>query len=395
MTTQVFNLKTLGKKIRSVLKWLMIGVACLSLMAFSLESFFKYQDGKEFLAPGKLYQVNGHMMHLWCEGSAGSTFVLDAGASMFSSSWRWLIPELSRNNRVCAFDRSGLGWSASGPPPYDGISAANELHELLEQAGIEQPFIYVGHSLGAMLGRIYHRQYPADLDALVMLEPADPAIFLRDLEEDRGKPVVRGAPISDCGKRCVLMRILSSMGVVRLALDQIEVVNNPLFHDQALAEFKARTNRPDTLAFLAYRGKYIAEIIFQTADSSSMEDLPVSIIYSSNSGELLGVYDSEEELLEDRREMIFAWQKTLDLSGKSLGLTEIVDANHLSMVMHQKPAQQVGQRLLEIVQDLREQQYSTLNQENNHDQNHSTINCNNTGNHSDGELQHPTIQSDG
>jgi len=238
-----------------------------------------------------------------------------------------------------------------------------------------------------MLGRIYHRQYPADLEALVMIEPVDPAIFLQDLEEDRGKPVVRGAPISDCGMRCVLVRTLSSMGVVRLALDQIEVVNNPLFHDQALAEFKARTNRPDTLAFLAYRGKYIAEIIFQTADSSSMEDLPVSIIYSSDSGELLGVYDSEEELLEDRREMIFAWQRTLDLSGKSLGLTEIVDANHLS--------QQVGQRLLEIVQDLREQQYSTSNQENNHDQNHSTINRNNTGNYSDGRLQHPTIQSDG
>ena len=367
MTNQVLNPKTVGQKIRSVLKWLLIGVACLSLMAFSLESFFKYQDGKEFLAPGELYQVNGHMMHLWCEGSGESTFVLDAGASMFSSSWRWLMPELSRNNRVCAFDRSGLGWSASGPPPYDGISAANELHELLKQAGIEQPFIYVGHSLGAMLGRIYHRQYPADLEALVMLEPADPAIFLQDMEEDRGKPVVRGAPVSDCGKRCVFVRTLSSMGVVRLALDQIEIVNNPLFHDQALAEYKARTNRPDTLAYLAYRGKYIAEIAFQTADSSDLEDLPVSIIYSSNSGELLGVYDSEEELLEDQRKTILAWQKTLDLSGKSLGLTEIVDANHLSMVMHQKPAQQVGQRLLEIGHNLREQQYLTSNQENNHD----------------------------
>ena len=367
MITPVFNLKYLGQKIRSIFKWLLIGVVCLSFMAFLLESFFKYQDDKEYPAPGKLYPVNGHLMHLWCEGSSGPTLVLDAGASMFSSGWRWLIPQLSRNNKVCAFDRSGLGWSESAPPPYDGISAANELHQLLKQAGIKQPFIYVGHSLGAMLGRIYHQQYPADLEALVMLEPADPAIFLQELGEDRGESVERGAPISDCGMRCGMMRFMSSIGVIRLALDQLEIVNNPLFHAQALAEFKARINRPDTLAFLAYRGKYIPEIAFQTADSTRLENLPVSIIYSSNSGELLGVYDSEAELLEDRKTSLIAWQKTLDLSRKSLGLTEIVNANHLSMVMHEKPAEQVGQRLLEIVHYVRKQHNSTSNQEHNHD----------------------------
>jgi pimeloyl-ACP methyl ester carboxylesterase len=367
MITELFNAKDVGQKIRSILKWLLIGVVCLSVMAFLLESFFKYQDDKKYPAPGKLYLVNGHTMHLWCEGSPGSTLVLDAGAAMSSSAWRWLMPQLSRNNLVCAFDRSGLGWSESALPPYDGISAATELHQLLKQAGIEQPFVYVGHSLGGMLGRIYHQQYPADLEALVMLEPADPAIFLQDLGEDRGELVERGAPISDCGMRCGMVRFMSSIGVIRLALDQIEIVNNPLFHAQALAEFKARINRPDTLAFLAYRGKYIPEIAFQTADSTNLENLPVSIIYSSNSGELLGVYDSEAEMLQDRKDSLIAWQKTLDLSRKSLGLTEIVNANHLSMVMHENPAEQVSQRLLEIVHYVRKQHNSSSNQGHNHD----------------------------
>ena len=265
------------------------------------------------------------------------------------------MPELASSTRVCAFDRSGLGWSEVSRPPYDGINAADELNELLQQAGVRLPFIYVGHSLGANLGEIYHQQYPGDLSALIMLEPANPEIFLQEVGEDRGTAVVRGAPISDCGMRCFMVALASSLGVMDIALEQIDAVNDPLYHAQALAEFKARVNRTQTLQFLAQRGKYLTEIMFQSAESLEFGDLPVAIFHSENAGELLGDHSNPQQMLDDREKGVQAYENALTLSNQSLGLTKISQANHLTMVMYEEPAKQVSARVLEILQQLREQ----------------------------------------
>lgn len=354
MTTQLLNPKTIGRKLLVFFKWLIISILTLLFIAFVIESYFKHTDEQDFPAPGKLYLVNNHKMHLWCEGEGEPTIILDSGASMFSSGWRWVMPELSQHTRVCAFDRSGLGWSEKAAEPYDGISAADELHQLLQKAELNTPFIYVGHSLGANLGQIYYHQYPSDLKALVMLEPADPAIFLAEMGEDKGKTVERGQLIKECGMRCVMSSFMSNIGVVRVALNQVELANDPLFHTQALAEYKARMNRSQSLTFLAQRGRYITEIMFQTADIKSFKDLPVAMIHSENAGELLGDHQNQKELVEDREKGLAAYKQTLALSSHSLGFTEISNANHLSIVMYQQPAKQVSRRLIEILAEVRD-----------------------------------------
>ncbi len=356
MTSTGSAARTLRRVSRAILKWSLIGLVSVTALAFLTESYFKIQNARRFPPPGKLYQVGKHKMHIWCEGSGEPTIVLDSGAGMFSSGWRWVMPELSSSTRVCAFDRSGLGWSEVSRPPYDGISAAHELNELLQQAGVRSPFIYVGHSLGGNLGGIYHQQYPNELSALIMLEPANPEILLQEVGEDRGAPVVRGKPISDCGMRCVMVAFASSLGVIDIALEQIDAVNDPLYHEQALDEFKARINRTQALQFLAQRGKYITEIMFQSIESKEYGDLPVAIFHSENAGELLGDNRSNPlEMREDREQGVLAYANALTLSSQPLGLTKISQANHLTMVMYEKPAQQVSGRVLEILQLLREQ----------------------------------------
>jgi pimeloyl-ACP methyl ester carboxylesterase len=356
MAIQNPGVKTFGQKARTALIALLVGLLIIIVLALTIESYRKYRNQRLYPAPGELYQVGEHKMHLWCEGQGEPTIVLDAGAGMFSSGWRWVMPEISPATRVCAFDRSGLGWSEPAPPPYDGISATIELNELLQQANIQKPFIYVGHSLGANMGTVYHHQYPDDLSALVLLEPADPEILLQEVGEDRGAAVVRGKPIAECGIPCVVGSVASKLGVVDIALAYLEVLNDPGFHPQALAELKARTNRTETLAFVMRRGKYITEIMFQALDSNNLRDLPVAIFHADNSGELLGDHDSEQEMHDDRRKAVLAYQRTVDLSSRSLGLTQIENANHLTMVMYQQPAQQVAGRILEILQEVREQQ---------------------------------------
>ena len=106
MNTRVIGIRSIFAKLIKAIKWLLISLVVLLLMAFVLESYLKHEDLQKFPPPGKLFQVNGHKMHIWCEGSGNPTIVLDAGASMFSTGWRWVMPELSQATKVCAFDRS-------------------------------------------------------------------------------------------------------------------------------------------------------------------------------------------------------------------------------------------------------------------------------------------------
>ena len=216
MTSKNSENRKLGQITKAIFKWSLISLVSVVPLALITESYFKNQNVKNYPATGQLYQVSEHKMYIWCEGSGEPVIVLDSGASMFSVGWRWVMPQLSPATRVCAFDHSGLGWSLASAPPYD-------------------------------------LQYPKYLSALIMLEPANPEIFLQEIGEDRGTKVVRGAAISDCGMRCVMVALFSSLGVIDIALGQIEVINDPLFHAMALAEHKARINRTDALRFLAQR----------------------------------------------------------------------------------------------------------------------------------------------
>jgi hypothetical protein len=158
---------------------------------------------------------------------------------------------------------------------------------------------------------------------------------------------------------CVMVSLASSLGLVDIALEQTDVINDPLFHQQALAEFKARTNRRETLEFILTRGKYIFEIMFESEDSDDFGKLPIAIFHSENAGELLGDSANEKELLEDREKAVNAYKEMLKLSARPLGLFQISNANHLTMVMYQQPAKEVADYILDILVSVRDRQIAS------------------------------------
>ena len=133
-------------------------------------------DLEEYPPPGELIEMGGRRLHLQCQGSGSPVVLLDAGAQLWSASWSRVQKRLAETTTVCAHDRAGLGWSDPVAEPQDGIGAVRELHALVREAGLEPPFVYVGHSLGTMLGRIYHDLYPEDLAGMVFVGSLQPAI---------------------------------------------------------------------------------------------------------------------------------------------------------------------------------------------------------------------------
>jgi pimeloyl-ACP methyl ester carboxylesterase len=171
----------------------------VALMTGCLVSVGTLVSQTEPSPPGRLINVGGWRMHINCSGTARAgqpTVLLEAGSSDFSIDWAFVQPAVATSVRVCSYDRSGSGWSDLGPYPHTLKQIVFELHLLLEKAGESAPLVYVGHSYGGRIGRLYAATYPGDVrgmvfvdagheDSLVMLNGK----LLREWETATGKPV--------------------------------------------------------------------------------------------------------------------------------------------------------------------------------------------------------------
>ena len=116
---------------------------------------------------GKLVDVGGYRVHLYCTG-AGSPTVVIVGAG-FSFDWGLVQPEVASITQVCSYDHSGIGWSEDGPTDSCELRV-REIHEALRSAGIKGPYVLVGHSLGALVARLYAGQYPNEVAGVVFVD---------------------------------------------------------------------------------------------------------------------------------------------------------------------------------------------------------------------------------
>lgn len=125
--------------------------------------------------PGSFFNVGGSRMHLDCTGTGAPTIILEAGLGDDFLQWRRVQPALSQLTRVCSYDRAGYGWSDPREGARDSIHIADELHSLLQEAGISGPIVLMGHSAGGLHIRQYATKYPADVVGLVFVDASTPA----------------------------------------------------------------------------------------------------------------------------------------------------------------------------------------------------------------------------
>jgi pimeloyl-ACP methyl ester carboxylesterase len=71
------------------------------------------------------------------------------------------------------YDRGGTGWSDDVPLPRSARDVAIELKQALPPG----PWILVGHSLGAVYARRFAQLFPADVRALLLLDPGHEDLF--------------------------------------------------------------------------------------------------------------------------------------------------------------------------------------------------------------------------
>jgi len=113
----------------------------------------------------------------------GPTVVLEAASGGSSPDWCLVQPEIAKFTRVCSYDRAGLGWSDSSPRPRSMPQIAEDLSNLLAGAGIEGPYVLVGHSLGGLYVQYLARRHPGRVAGLVLVDAAHPDLFAHQSPE--------------------------------------------------------------------------------------------------------------------------------------------------------------------------------------------------------------------
>ncbi len=130
---------------------------------------------------GKLVDVGGYRVHLYCTG-AGSPVVMVVGGG-FSFDWGLVQPNVAEFTRICTYDPSGTAWS----DPFQSIAGPNgvvsqrmpkcaervkEIHKLLENASINGPYVLAGFSIGGLFARLYANSYPEEVAGMVIIDHA-------------------------------------------------------------------------------------------------------------------------------------------------------------------------------------------------------------------------------
>ncbi len=159
---------------RRIMLGALLLVVFVSGIGFIYENISEARDRRFNPMTGTMVDVDGHKMHIDCLGQGTPTVVLDSGLGDTYLSWRKIQPEIAKFTRVCSYDRAGLGYSQSASGARTSKAIAEQLHALLQSAGIKPPYVLVGHSMAGYDVRLYASSYPMDVAGMVLVDASHP-----------------------------------------------------------------------------------------------------------------------------------------------------------------------------------------------------------------------------
>lgn len=131
-------------------------------------------DGGRLRPRQKSRTASGTLEFVLRRHDRGRAIVLINGAGVGLKGWSALFPAIGSLGSVFAYNRCGVGGSDRPRSRQDGAAIVAALRELLAAAGLEPPYLLVGHSLGGLYANLFARLHPAEVCACVLLEATHP-----------------------------------------------------------------------------------------------------------------------------------------------------------------------------------------------------------------------------
>ena len=115
--------------------------------------------------------VNGIDLACQVDGpDDGPVLVLSHTLATSRAMWRAQVPHFAKRYRVVSYDMRGHGESAAPDYPYSLEMLGEDVIGILDALGVERPAIFLGTSIGGMIGQALALRHPAKVASLVLCE---------------------------------------------------------------------------------------------------------------------------------------------------------------------------------------------------------------------------------
>ncbi|MEV6345184.1 alpha/beta hydrolase [Actinoplanes sp. NPDC051851] len=214
---------------------------------------------------------DGRRLHATTLGAGSPTVVFEGGSAASRLSWSLVQPRVADFARAVAYDRSGLGRSASDPAGRTLDRMADDLNDLLDGLG-EGPFVLAGHSAGGPIVRLAAARRPERITGLVLVEPVDETadvLFGEDFRRGERRALRAGA-------------VLARLGVLHLLFRaQLAVVPADV-----RAQMRREAFTPGVMRTAGVQaGSFFDELAAWRADPPPLGSIPVTVISGTRTGD--------------------------------------------------------------------------------------------------------------
>ena len=168
-------LKRIGYSVIALLGLLFIFIA----ISFTNHRIQLKQESALLVPPGTMVNVNSHQMHVYTEGTGSRTLVFMSGGGTSAPvlDFKALYTRLSDQYKIAVVEKAGYGFSETAKVSRDIDTMLEETRSALTLAGQQPPYVLFPHSMSGIEALYWAQMYPAEVEAIIGLDPAVPEVY--------------------------------------------------------------------------------------------------------------------------------------------------------------------------------------------------------------------------
>jgi pimeloyl-ACP methyl ester carboxylesterase len=332
------------KFVGKLFKWLLVSAGLLLIAGAVAGRIYQVRseaaDLAQFPPPGKLVAVDGHRMHIHCQGQGSPTVVVEQGLQGVSSAWKEITQAIAQTTSVCAYDRVGLGYSEPIDHPTRASEVAELLHKLLGAAGVDDELVLVGWSAGGVYIREYFRLHPEKVRAMLFVDSS------HEQQQTRlPQPPPRGGI-----NTLEIAQYLAPIGVVRLSGIVRQQIERSPVPDKLKPELIALYHQSHVIQTMVRESQSFTLDTQAEHPPASLGDLPLIVLTPAKRAEPTGPGVTADYVREERR----VWSKLQkELAALSTRSKHVIATEAAHGIQYDQPEVLIGS-VNELVQMVRE-----------------------------------------